>query len=1064
MNVSASDSKSQRASSSYEMAALKPLLGVVGSDAAQIGTSDAAAGWTDAHVQTASVVADAGSAASSARSDAVKAEKRNPNDGAAEYFIKHSSFRAHDKFFHCMLSYRVNSEGPFESKDKCGNDLARLVWQSCSHRNSSNPQNQEVEFNNEIATKTMLQSLEAIGKFGIWPNVFPNPTSPIRIFLDQKNLRPGVDWRGSGKLEDGGFLGALSSSLMIVPLLSATPVRFKIESTGEKDRYKFSSPANITIPGEKDSLELFRDSAAVAKDDAALMYTCKDFRSNGNDSSFILNLHSASGGNAVQTKTVENLSDVLFWTPKYFLPSDGSGPKGSVSEMLTIMQKSEALSFCVVEEPSPEFVVLEVVQLSDHVFSKNESILLHLEREGQPHDLKIDSVKVQGSIGGGVKSRLRVSCGKRARHLVANHTYEGKTVAADRKDNVLMELMLTRALHLVFADDTSPHPCKLILPVFVDDLDVLWAVSQRLSTEVSEATAIAVKDSLQKILQRNISEDEEKKWIRVSVKDAVQFIAGLQGLQLSVRDNRPKTMEAKAELVYSGIVSSIGIEAEMYSLEQYVADNPLAHELLDFINQEDIGHIGPALVKSDVTSLKIFSQLSSESIKLITQESREVSKRPLVREIADIESAVQAAKLSPYILPVSKRLATFEDKDASFMTIVYSTFAMEQALAKPFFGLLFMSIIAVVFSCVSVYQFLSGEMGTAIINLVRGLGFGLTWMCINVFNSIRSARKVLLFTFTLTALASIAAVVVVDKFVNGRIVWDYSRSCSQYLNSELKHRYGTCIAYQFSYNSWQAFLFLLVGAFVLWKQEWVWRLLCFGCSTLAFINLIFQILLQSEGPFDYFIVLSISAVLIVTEALKYYGTLQAIQLIQGTKTILSELWKSFCKDKELEHLLLLADCVQKECEQSPTVLDKSKKLGKWETPAQHTACLRPFTFRCGSSSVEPPEIHQETSDFDELYRRAACLNDTFQLWIESFFNEFTQPSGYVYKMPHHADEFKKNRLKGQTIRGPVKRPDRAIAKVCCFACHLLCDFNQRLVVILIIAVRFTAVIAVTSLC
>jgi hypothetical protein len=239
--------------------------------------------------------------------------------------------------------------------------------------------------------------------------------------------------------------------------------------------------------------------------------------------------------------------------------------------------------------------------------------------------------------------------------------------------------------------------------------------------------------------------------------------------------------------------------------------------------------------------------------------------------------------------------------------------------------------------------------------------------------------------------------------------------------------------------------------------------LCFGCSILAFINLIFQILLQSEGPFDYFIVLSITAVLIVTEALKYYGTLQAIQLIQGTKMILSEIWKS--KDEEeLKHLQSLADCVQKECEQSPTVLDKSKKLGKWETPAQHSACLRPFAFRCCSSSVEPPEIHQETSDFDELYRRAACLNDTFQLWIESFFNEFAQSSEYVYEMPHHADQFKENRLKGETIRGPVKRPDRAIAKVCCFACRLLCDFNQRLVVVLIVTVRFTAATAGTSLC
>lgn len=940
------------------------------------------------------------------------------NDAAVQYFTNHSSFRAHDKFFHCMLSYRVNSEGPRESEVKCGNDLARLIWESCSRCKSSN---QDADLNKKIVNKSVLQSLEAIGQFGTWPNVFPNSTSPIRIFLDQKNLRPGVDWKGTGKLEDGGFLGALSSSLMIVPLLSAAPVRFKIQSFGEEGRFKFLLPANITIPGEKDSLELFRDSAAVAESDAALLYTCTDFRSHNGDISFILNVRSSSDVTSARPETIANLSDVLFWTPNYFLPSDGCGPRGSVSEMLTIMQKSEALSFCVVEKPkleSLQYVDLEVVQLSDHVFLKKETILLHLESESQPHDLKIDSVILQGSIGGRIHSRLRVRCDC-AHTLVVNHTYSGVTVANDRKDNVLMEIMLTRALHLVFADDTNPHPCKLIFPVFVDDLDVLWSVSQRLSTEVSGATAMAVKDSLAKILQRAISEDEEKKWIRVSVRDAVQFIAGLQGLQLSVRHNRSKTIEAKAELVCSSIVSTIGIEAEMHSFHQYVTDNPLAHELMDFINQEDIGHIGPALVKSDVTSLKIFSQLSSESIKLIAQESHEVIKRPLVREIADIESAVQSAKLSPHVLPVSKRLATFEDKDASFMTIVYSTFAMEQALAKPFFGVWFLSTIAIVFTCLSVYQFFIGEMGTAIINAVRGLGFGLTWMCVNVFNSIRSARKVLFFTFTLTGLAAIAAVVVVDKLLNSRIVWDYSRYCVKFVNSERTYRFATCIAYQFSYFSWQAFLFLLVGAFVLWKQEWVWRLLCFGCSILALINIIFQIFLGEEGLFDYFIVLSISSVLIVTEVLKYWGTLQAIQLIHGTKIELDKIWDSM-DDEELECLKSLSKCVGKQCKKSPMVLDVSKKLGKWKTSAH---------------SVEPPEIHQETSDFDELYLRAASFNDTFQLWIESFFNESAQSRGYVYKMPHHADQFKECTLKGKIIRGPVKRPDRAIAKVCCFTCH-----------------------------
>jgi hypothetical protein len=129
----------------------------VGSDAAHIGTSDAAARVTDAQTTVQpSVVADGGSADSPARSDAAGSENRMPNDGTAEYFTKRLSFRAHDKFFHCMLSYRVNSEGPCESEVKCGNDLAGLIWQSCSRCIIPKPQNQKVEMKDQTVTEAVM--------------------------------------------------------------------------------------------------------------------------------------------------------------------------------------------------------------------------------------------------------------------------------------------------------------------------------------------------------------------------------------------------------------------------------------------------------------------------------------------------------------------------------------------------------------------------------------------------------------------------------------------------------------------------------------------------------------------------------------------------------------------------------------------------------------------------------------------------------------------------------------------------------------------------------------------
>jgi hypothetical protein len=190
---------------------------------------------------------------------------QSPTDPTTSCFTECLSFRDQDEFFHCMLSYRVNSEGPFESKDKSGNDLAQLIWTSCSNLSNSKPTNRDHPQNTDFAVTSNHQFLDTIRRFGKWPKVFPKPTSPLRLFLDQKNLRAGVGWNGTGNREDGGFLGALSSSLMIVPLLSATPARFKIVSTGEQDRFKFLDTVNITVPKQGESLEIFCDSSVQPK-------------------------------------------------------------------------------------------------------------------------------------------------------------------------------------------------------------------------------------------------------------------------------------------------------------------------------------------------------------------------------------------------------------------------------------------------------------------------------------------------------------------------------------------------------------------------------------------------------------------------------------------------------------------------------------------------------------------------------------------------------------------------------------------------------------------------------
>ena len=74
-----------------------------------------------------------------------------------------------------------------------------------------------------------------------------------------KKLRPGFDWKGTGNRADGGFLGGMSSFLMLVPLLSETPARFKIKPAGSDGHFQFTTRRNFAIQ-EQNPLDVFCES------------------------------------------------------------------------------------------------------------------------------------------------------------------------------------------------------------------------------------------------------------------------------------------------------------------------------------------------------------------------------------------------------------------------------------------------------------------------------------------------------------------------------------------------------------------------------------------------------------------------------------------------------------------------------------------------------------------------------------------------------------------------------------------------------------------------------------
>jgi hypothetical protein len=915
----------------------------------------------------------------------------------------HLSFKRTDEFFHGMLSYRVRSEGPSE---KGGNNLARLIYDACSDAGGMPKEKSE-----SPSAERLQHFSQALETFGKWPKEFSERSESIRIFLDQANLRMGVPWKGTGEAGSGGFLGAVSQALVMIPLFSAAPSLFKVIPTTFSERYAVESPINIKLTNGTELLSIQTDNFTGLQTIRA--HLCQDVQPDG---SFQLS-------ETLDCVSSDFPSKFQFFSPNNFLPSDGSGPRGSLAELLIIQQKPEDLTFSVVSA-SEGHVILQADHLSDHVFFSKEVISLQISKDKPSGSLfrnsfKITQVVCQGSKAGALHSRIKIDTNDLTECFTsASSPIKGTTQEIDRCDNVLMELMLCRALRTLSAFGNL-HPCKLIMPVFVDDMDMLYPLSDRLSDKNSKDTSAAVKSSLEAILRRKLTHAEVGEWIEVSVKTVVKFYFDFQGLQLSNKVNRHKSIKEKASLVRMHFVSTVGIEADNSALLQYVSNNPLAHELLEFLDSCGLMHLHPVLVKHDITSVKEFSQLSQSAIEEIANEGHELSTRPLMKETVDICCAISAAQSSKFILPVSKRLELFEDKEASFLTVIHSTYAIYLALQKPFFSFGVQTIFCVMAFCVAIYEIITDPviyLPFILPNSTRAL-----WLIFAIIFVWKKSFKAAISSWEFWCFATGTAFVigfVLDKYVNGKFEFGESKNCAANLKSSQLHteEYSRCVHLFFVYFGLNAGFYWVLTYCILFRQDVVWRCLCIGISL--------QILMSIFVDSSWLTVKILGCIFVpfclaVTETLRFYGSLQALQITKNDAIANAKRWLHVLAESRQD----LVSMTQKLSESfDDSIYDRSSDLGKYGSAAR--------------VAKKPAPIRQPIKDFDDLYKVASFVNNTFQTWVESFFASDVPSANFLYvddhdNIDHLHQHLRFESFRGIVSRGPVKLPERAIAKVTC---------------------------------
>jgi hypothetical protein len=911
------------------------------------------------------------------------------------------SFKNADEFFHGMLSYRVRTEGPV---DKGGNNLARLIYNACCK--SCDVSIEKTAMHTSESLHHFYKSLES---FGRWPKAFSEQSKGFRLFLDQVNLRMGVPWKGTGDADNGGFLGAVSQALLIVPLLSATPTPLKVSRVvGTSEFYTLECPINMKIVNGTEIVSILLDQGSGEQ--TIRGHYCEDVQPDG---SFQLS--------AVPKDDASDFpSKYQFYSATNFLPSDGSGPRGSLAELLTLQQESEDLTFSV-ESVSGGIVILQADQLSDHIFFSTE--MISLNAPPAKASFKILQVVCQGSKVGMVFSKIKVDIGEHAVCFTSGTSkIPGTTQKIDRCDNVLMELMLCRALRTLAASGNL-HPCKLIMPVFVDDMDLLYPLSDRLSESNSHKTSLAVKSALEAIMKRNLTRSEEQEWILCSVKSVVKFFFDFQGLQLSDKTNRYKTMKEKACLVQRHIVITCGIEANNNALFRYVSNNPLALELLNFLDDAGLMHLHPVLVKHDITCVKEFSLISHSAIEKIAFDGHELSTRPLIKETVEICRAISAAQSSKLILPVSKRLKLFEDKEASFLTVIYSSYAIYLALQKPFFSFGIQFIFGSIALGIGVYQIFTDPVRNLpfiLPNFARCLWMLFAMCSVFIFKSLKAAFRSWVFWSFMTGLGCLLGFIL-DKIVDGNFAWDYSKDCAASKSPKLfPAMYASCVQFNYAYFAFNTAFYWVMTYCILLRQNVVWRCLVIGITLQIMLAAYID---STSGEMTTMLTLEIlgcffvPSCLAITEILRFYGTLQALQITKQDSINNTRRWKQVL-DESGTDVEQMAQMINQSFDHA--ILDRSPELG---TYLFSTRALK----KCAP-------IRQPIKDFDELYDIASVINNTFQAWVESFFGSDSPSALFLYLDDQESTDHLHEHLRfrcfhGTVSRGPVKLPERAIAKV-----------------------------------
>ena len=317
----------------------------------------------------------------------------------------------------------------------------------------------------------------------------------------------------------------------------------------------------------------------------------------------------------------------------------------------------------------------------------------------------------------------------------------------DKQDNVLLELVVARELHLMSQRNKTKElaPCSYILPLFRSEF--VWEAAGQLPKKPSSKTNAK---ALSVMLEMGFPVSDELQNGSLTVADVWSFYTQFQGVKLydyGTEKSEHNQIDAAARSIIR-VVSSAMSERTFRLVDMNCAQ---LYELFDFLSELNVPYYTSILASHKITSVSQLAFLGDHSstkvVKLIAEKGcRNAHVSSMACELVKLRAVVAAAKASPLSKSLNSRFENFIDSDASLVTVLQSTCLFEIVFSKKVvLAVAFVFCVVVVFYSVSSFfdpsKYTAATKNTFIVTQSINFGFWINNMLALIIAHVKSPRQ-----------------------------------------------------------------------------------------------------------------------------------------------------------------------------------------------------------------------------------------------------------------------------------------------------------------------------------